>query len=154
MTITAWSILAILRTPAMAVKYFHNLLAVPANRNNRTIYLSGRLFHRRKLFPEQHRRRPADTLLQAYVSLAAGARGLTWYTYYGGDYEYAPVDKTGHRTATWSYLRMVNEQVRALSAHSSLRFKIRACILAGWRGDRICRRCRDRLCGTYLLRRR
>jgi hypothetical protein len=53
-------------------------------------------------------------LVQAYTTLAAGARGLTWFTYYAGKYEYAPIDAAGKRTATWSYLKMVNEQVQAL----------------------------------------
>jgi hypothetical protein len=57
---------------------------------------------------------PANLLLQAYTTLAAGARGLTWFTYYAGKYEYAAIDAAGKRTATWSYLRMVNEQVQAL----------------------------------------
>jgi hypothetical protein len=57
---------------------------------------------------------PADLLMQAYTTLAAGGQGLTWYTYYSGGYEYAAVDKAGNRTATWSYLRLVNDQVKAL----------------------------------------
>jgi hypothetical protein len=57
---------------------------------------------------------PANLALQAYTTLAAGARGLTWFTYYAGRYEYAPIDRAGKRTATWSYLKMVNEQVQAL----------------------------------------
>ncbi len=57
---------------------------------------------------------PANLLLQAYTTLAAGGRGLSWYTYYSRGYGYAPVDKQGHRTETWAYLRMVNEQVRVL----------------------------------------
>jgi hypothetical protein len=57
---------------------------------------------------------PANLLLQAYTTLAAGARGLTWFAYYAGNYEYAPIDRAGNRTATWSYLRMVNAQVAAL----------------------------------------
>ena len=57
---------------------------------------------------------PANLLLQAYTTLASGAKGLTWYTYYSAGYAHAPVDKQGHRTATWSYLKMVNDQVRIL----------------------------------------
>jgi hypothetical protein len=58
---------------------------------------------------------PASLLLQAYTTLAAGAHGLTWFSYYAGGYAYAPIDAAGNRTATWSYLRMVNEQVQALA---------------------------------------
>lgn len=57
---------------------------------------------------------PANLLLQAYTTLAAGAKGLTWYTYYDRGYRYAPIDRDGHRSATWSYVRMVNEQVKVL----------------------------------------
>lgn len=57
---------------------------------------------------------PANLMFQAYTTLAAGGRGLSWYTYYGGGYAYAPVDKAGDRTATWSYLQMVNRQIRTL----------------------------------------
>ena len=57
---------------------------------------------------------PANMLLQAYTTLAAGGRGLTWYTYYVGGYHYAPIDKAGNRTATWAHLKMVNEQVKTL----------------------------------------
>lgn len=60
---------------------------------------------------------PANLLFQAYTTLAAGGRGVSWYTYYGGTptkrgYAYAPIDHTGGRTATWSYLQMVNHQLR------------------------------------------
>lgn len=57
---------------------------------------------------------PANLLLQAYTTLAAGAKGVTWYTYYGYGYKYAAVTRDDHRTATWSYLRMVNDQLRVI----------------------------------------
>ena len=58
---------------------------------------------------------PANMLLQAYTTLAAGARGLTWYTYYNRGYHYAPIDDvSGSRSVTWSYLKMVNEQVKTI----------------------------------------
>lgn len=57
---------------------------------------------------------PANLLMQAYTSLAAGAKGLTWYTYYSGRYGYAPVDENGRLTASWSYLKMVNDQVKII----------------------------------------
>jgi hypothetical protein len=58
---------------------------------------------------------PASLRLQAYTTLAAGARGLTWFTYYAGRYADAPIDAAGNRTPTWSYLRTVNRQVQALA---------------------------------------
>jgi len=57
---------------------------------------------------------PANLLFQAYTTLAAGGRGVSWYTYYGGNYGYAPIDKSGNKTETWRYLRMVNAQVKTL----------------------------------------
>lgn len=56
----------------------------------------------------------ANLLVQAYTTLAAGSRGLTWFTYDAGRYEHAPIDKAGKRTATWSYLKTVNAQVQVL----------------------------------------
>ncbi|MBN2130173.1 MAG: hypothetical protein JW741_11785 [Sedimentisphaerales bacterium] len=57
---------------------------------------------------------PANMMLQAYTTLAAGGRGLSWYTYYGGGYAYAPIDKDGGKTATWHALRMVNQHASTL----------------------------------------
>jgi hypothetical protein len=60
---------------------------------------------------------PASLEMQAYTTLAAGGHGMTWYTYYGigpAAYLYAPVDSFGHRTMTWSYLKMVNAQLKIL----------------------------------------
>ena len=57
---------------------------------------------------------PASLQLQAYTTLAAGAHGLTWFTYYTGGYHYAAIDPQDNRTATWSYLQMVNEQIKTL----------------------------------------
>lgn len=57
---------------------------------------------------------PANLMLQAYTTLAAGARGLAWYTYHQRGYDYAPIDKAGARTDTWFYLQMVNRQVKTL----------------------------------------
>jgi len=57
---------------------------------------------------------PANLSLQAYATLAAGGRGLSWYTYYQRGYAYAPIDKDGDREDTWFYLQMVNRQVKTL----------------------------------------
>jgi hypothetical protein len=54
---------------------------------------------------------PANLLLQAWTTLAAGGRGLSWYTYYAQGYKYAPIDDEGNRTLTWHYLSAVNRQV-------------------------------------------
>jgi len=57
---------------------------------------------------------PANLLFQAYTTLAAGARGIAWYTYYDRGYGYAPISKSGRRSDTWFYLQMVNRQVKVL----------------------------------------
>ncbi len=57
---------------------------------------------------------PANLALQAYTTLAAGGRGLTWFKYQQGGYAYAPVNNAGRKTETWRYLQLVNRQVRTL----------------------------------------
>ena len=57
---------------------------------------------------------PASLAFQAYTTLAAGGRGVTWYKYYSDGYPYAPIDASGNKTETWQYLQVVNRQVRTL----------------------------------------
>jgi hypothetical protein len=57
---------------------------------------------------------PANLLLQAYTTLAAGGRGIAWYTYYTRNYGYAPISKSNNRTLTWRYLQEVNRQMITL----------------------------------------
>jgi hypothetical protein len=57
---------------------------------------------------------PANLQFQAYTTLAAGGRGVTWYTYNSRGYGYAPLDAAGNRTMTWQYLQMVNRQLKTL----------------------------------------
>ena len=62
---------------------------------------------------------------QAYTTLAYGARGISYFTYFTsttGNYRLAPVDQFGNSTPTWDMLRHVNLQIRMLGAdlcHSS-----------------------------------
>ena len=57
---------------------------------------------------------PANLLLQGWTTVAAGGRGVSWYKYEQKGYNYCPID-TGHgRTATWSYLQMVNRQLNVI----------------------------------------
>ena len=61
---------------------------------------------------------PATLRFQAYTTLAYGARGLSYFTYYTsttGNYRLAPVDQFGNRTPTWDAMRQVNFQVRMLA---------------------------------------
>lgn len=57
---------------------------------------------------------PANLALQAYTTLAAGGRGLSWFTYDIGKYGYRPIDEAGRRTTTWGMLQAINRQVRVL----------------------------------------
>ncbi len=57
---------------------------------------------------------PANLLVQAHTTLAAGGRGIAWYRYHQGGYAYAPVTSDGRRTDTWQYLRTVNEQAKVI----------------------------------------
>jgi hypothetical protein len=60
---------------------------------------------------------PGGLRFQAYTTLAYGARGISYFTYFApevGNYRLAPVDQFGHKTPTWDMLRCVNLQIRKL----------------------------------------
>lgn len=57
---------------------------------------------------------PANMAFQAYTTLAAGGRGVSWYKYYQDGYAYAPIDNSDEKTLTWRYLQAVNHQLRTL----------------------------------------
>jgi len=59
----------------------------------------------------------AGLRFQAYTSLAYGARGISWFTYFSqpvGNFRLAPIDHFGEKTATWDMLRRVNLQIHRL----------------------------------------
>lgn len=59
----------------------------------------------------------ADIRFQIYTSLAYGARGIAFFTYFTptwGNYRLGPIDQFGHETPTWGKLRTVNLQVEKL----------------------------------------
>jgi len=60
---------------------------------------------------------PANMQFQAFTTLAAGGRGVTWYTYNARGYGYAPVAKGGNITDTWVYLQMVNGQLQRVGPY-------------------------------------
>ncbi len=97
-----------------AAQYYRNLLQIRgvAKKHNLPFWS---VVNSNQIRPHTTVPSPANLLIQAYTALSAGARGLTWFTYYAGRYGYAPIDKAGNRTATWSYLQMVNAQVKALA---------------------------------------
>ncbi len=62
---------------------------------------------------------PSEATLrfQMYTSLAYGAKGISYFTYFtpdAGNYRLAPVDQFGHKTATWNLLRNVNLQTHRI----------------------------------------
>ncbi len=59
---------------------------------------------------------PANLAFQAYTTLAAGYRGVGWFTYYEGTfYNYAPINKQGRKSQTWHFLKEINRQVATLA---------------------------------------
>lgn len=62
---------------------------------------------------------PTDAGLrfQLYTTLAYGARGISYFTYFTpniGNYRLGPIDQFGHKTATWDMLRNVNLQLHRI----------------------------------------
>lgn len=60
---------------------------------------------------------PAGFRFQAYTTLAYGAHGISYFTYFAphsGNYRLAPIDQFGHKTQTWEMLRDVNLQIQKL----------------------------------------
>ena len=103
-----------LRNREKAADYFRNLLEVRrvAQKHNLP-YLQ--IVSSNQIRPGYPIPSPANLLLQAYTTLAAGYRGVTWYTYYSRGYRYAPIGSDGKRSQTWVWLRDVNRQVAVLA---------------------------------------
>jgi hypothetical protein len=59
---------------------------------------------------------PTNMLFQAYTTLAAGGRGVSWFTYYLPPkwFDYAPINRAEEKTQTWYYLEEVNRQISVL----------------------------------------
>ena len=60
---------------------------------------------------------PAGFRFQLYTTLAYGARGISYFTYFApkiGNYRLAPIDQFGNKTPTWDMLREVNLQLHQL----------------------------------------
>ncbi|HTL30322.1 MAG TPA: hypothetical protein VL282_13910 [Tepidisphaeraceae bacterium] len=97
----------------VAASYYRNLLIVRriALKHNLPFW---NIVSCNQQLPQMPIPTPANFQLQAFTTLAAGADGLTWYTYYACNYFYAPINDDKNRTATWAYLKMVNDQVKVL----------------------------------------
>ncbi len=103
-----------LRNSARAVSYYRNLLEVRrVALEHQLPYLN--IVSANQIRPHTPIPSPANLQFQAYTTLAAGYRGVTWYNYYGPKYGYLPVDSAGRKTLGWLYLRDVNSQVAALA---------------------------------------
>ncbi|MEN6347210.1 MAG: hypothetical protein ABFE16_18070 [Armatimonadia bacterium] len=102
-----------LTVPGPAARYFTDLMEVRAVARKYGLpfwnIVSGNQVRAKTTIPS-----PANLALQAYTTLAAGGRGVTWYTYSSRGYGYAAIDKQGNRTMTYQYLQMVNRQVKTL----------------------------------------
>jgi hypothetical protein len=103
-----------LRNPARAASYYRNLLAVRRVALEHGLpYLN--IVSANEIRPHTPIPSPANLHFQAYTTLAAGYRGVTWFNYYGPRYHYQPIDSSGKKTLSWVYLRDVNGQVAALA---------------------------------------
>jgi hypothetical protein len=59
-----------------------------------------------------------DLRFEVYSSLACGARGIVYYSYFNypiGNYRGAAIDQFGHRTPTWDNIQNVNLQIQKLA---------------------------------------
>jgi hypothetical protein len=97
-----------------AASYFRNLLEVPRVAQKYHLPFLN-IVSSNQIRPHTPIPSPENLLLQAYTTLAAGYRGVTWYTFYCRGYHYAPVDNDGNRTLTFQYLKEVNRQVATLA---------------------------------------
>jgi hypothetical protein len=103
-----------LKKSAVAASYFRNLAEV--RRVGQKHHLPClQIVASNQLRPGHTIPSPANLRLQAYTTLAAGFRGVTWYTYYGRGYKFAPIDLNSKRTLTWTSLQEVNRQVSTLA---------------------------------------
>jgi len=103
-----------LRDRATAALYYHNLLEVRrVAQEHHLPYLN--IVAANQLQKGMPIPSPDNLLFQAYTTLAAGCRGVTWYTYFGDFYPYAPLAKSGEKTPTWASLQTVNHQVATLA---------------------------------------
>lgn len=98
---------------SQARSYYQNLLAVrkTALKHNLPFW---NIVSSNQIRPFTTIPSPANLYFQAYTTLAAGGRGVTWYTYYSRGYKYAPVDTEGHKTLTWHFIKEINRQLRLI----------------------------------------
>lgn len=103
-----------LKDRSTAADYYHNLLEVRRVAQEHHLPCLN-IVAANQLIPAATIPSPANLAFQAYTTLAAGYRGVTWYTYYSQGYKYAPIDLAGKKTATWNYLQAINAQIMGLA---------------------------------------
>ena len=103
-----------LKDTAKAASYYHNLLEVRRVAQKHHLPCLN-IVSANQIRPPTPIPSPANLQFQAYTTLAAGYRGVTWYNYYGPGYQYTAIDSAGRKTLTWVYLRDVNSQIAALA---------------------------------------
>ena len=103
-----------LKDAAKAASYYHNLLEVRRVAQKHQLPCLN-IVSINQIRPPAPIPSPANLQFQAYTTLAAGYRGVTWYNYFGPGYKYTAIDPAGRKTLTWVYLRDVNSQIAALA---------------------------------------
>ena len=103
-----------LKDAAKAASYYQNLLEVRRVAQQHQLPCL-QIVSANQLRPEVPIPSPANLQFQAYTTLAAGYRGVTWYNYYGPGYKYTAIDPSNRKTLTWLYLRDINAQIAALA---------------------------------------
>jgi len=56
--------------------------------------------------------------LQAYATMAHGARGIQYFSYFtwsNGNYRLGPIDQFGNKTQSWDMMRRANNEIHALA---------------------------------------
>lgn len=102
-----------LRDRATGASYFHDLLEVRRVAQEHKLPFWN-IVTCVQIRPNTTTPSPANLLLQAWSTLAAGGHGVSWYKYEEKGYLYCPIDASHHRTATWSYLHLVNRQLSVI----------------------------------------
>jgi hypothetical protein len=103
-----------LKVADKAASYYHNLLEVRRVAQKHQLPCL-QIVGINQIRPTEPIPSPANLQFQAFTTLAAGYRGVTWYNYYGPGYKYTAIDPAGRKTLTWVYLRDVNSQIAALA---------------------------------------
>jgi hypothetical protein len=103
-----------LKNADKAASYYHNLLEVRRVAQKHQLPCL-QIVSINQIRPPEPIPSPANLQFQAYTTLAAGYRGVTWYNYYGPGYKYTAIDPAGRKTLTWIYLRDINSQIAALA---------------------------------------